>query len=181
MRNKSEDVKEPVEDKKLEEVLKERDIHDLCNELEEHFHALRAFGVLLKGADLCEFADIAFHTLSPGDQLDGDALELRWGLSQIIDMYLEKQKRILSKACGFQNDDLDVINRAEHAINLVGQSYDGTKTDGLYKRLEKAVKDLDNVINEEGDFAEKARKLKKNADGYIKMENERKLRSLQES
>lgn len=153
-------------------------VFNLCEDLGQHSHALRALGVLLKGANLCEFADSALDTLNPGDSIDGYAVRLRWGLSQLIDMYLEKQNSILSKAVGFENDELDNLQRTEHALNLVGQSNDSIDTTVLYKRLERAVGNLDEVINGNGHFVEKAKKLKEQGISHLQMENERKLRAL---
>ena len=173
MSNKNGKTKELEEEKKLGGVSelsvfdKGVDLFDLCNDLDAHSHSLRALGTLFTGANLCDFADIDLNTLTPGDELDGEAANLRWGLFQLVDMYLEKQKGIINKACGYKDNVIDCLNRAEHFINLRGQCYDGIKTEDISKRLERALKDLGPIIEGGGDFADNAKKLKQRGELYL--------------
>ncbi|MCC6325703.1 MAG: hypothetical protein DCC43_14590 [Candidatus Brocadia sp.] len=70
-------------------------ITDLQDKLLSHHYALRAFAVLLQDSDLTDFAT---QYPTPGcEERNYEAEALRLGLSQIIELYLEHQERIIEK------------------------------------------------------------------------------------
>ena len=77
----------------MSEIKKEKEgsfdprcVADIYDKLSGHNYALRAFAALLRSSDLADFADQGLSdTLKSGDF---ETANLRWGLSQIIDLYL---------------------------------------------------------------------------------------------
>lgn len=101
------------------------------------------------------------------------------GLSQLLDLYIEKQEEILTKTIGVKNnDEIYRIYHAEHLINLLNQNYNEIRREGLLWKLERAISDLDVVI-EGGHLSESAKNLKER--GIRQIRHERKNSSLQES
>lgn len=78
--------------------------YEMSSKLEEHTHALQAFGVLLNSSNLYEFSDENLDALTCYKQDVKDGFKassrsscLRWGLNQIVEMWIEKFERILKE------------------------------------------------------------------------------------
>ncbi|MCR4293831.1 MAG: hypothetical protein NUV76_13270 [Candidatus Kuenenia sp.] len=82
------------EKKEKEGSFDPRCVADIYDKLSNHNYALRAFGALLKSSDFNELSD-DFAGELPTTHPD-HLCNLRWGLSQIIDLYLAHQAPYLS-------------------------------------------------------------------------------------
>ncbi len=95
-------------------------VADIYDKLSGHNYALRAFAALLRSSDLADFAD---QNLS--DTLKSDNFEtsnLRWGLSQIIDLYLAHQESILSGYMDqYHKSDYELVRRSKYLIGMADQ------------------------------------------------------------
>ena len=128
---------------------------DIYDEMLAHGAALRALGELLRSADLAGFSEGAY-----GEGHKDQAADLRWGLSQIIDMYLARQEGILSKYVDqYHKSDICLLKSAGGLISAVEEG--AFKSEEVAaNRLREVIADLDTVIGRQGDLAEKAITLK---------------------
>jgi hypothetical protein len=136
-------------------------VTDIYDKLCAHNYALRAFGALLQSSDLDDFTDEKLATqLSP--KIDLEAQNLRWGLSQIIDLYLAHQENILSEYCDlYYQSDTYITRHAEKFINFFQP--DAWPAD----KLRETITNLDIVINRSGELKEKAAVLKETYLEYL--------------
>lgn len=141
-------------------------ITDIQDKLLSHNYVLRDFATLLMSSDLSDFA-----TQNLEDTLKSDDFEkanLRWGLSQIIDLYLEHQERILTEYVDqYYESDIHLVRHAKFIIDAAGHgAY--TSKDVAIRKLRKEAANLDTVINRDGELKEKASELKETCMGYLK-------------
>jgi len=140
-------------------------VAEIYDKLHAHSYALRAFGALLQSSHLDDFTDEGLATkLSP--EIDPEAQNLRWGLSQIIDLYLAHQEQIVSGYCDqYYESDIYLIRKAENEICMIEKGGRSTReeTEG---RLRVVIKNLDTVINRGGEV--KAVILKETCLKYLK-------------
>lgn len=131
------------------------DVSDIYDKLSKHSFALQAFGALLRSSDLNDFADAAY-----GESHKDKASNIRWGLSQIIELYLGHQERILSEHLDeYHKSDTALIKRGKITISMVEQGAFISR-DVSANKLRAAISNLDIVINRRGDLEEKAHELK---------------------
>lgn len=135
------------------------DVLDIYDKLSSHALALRAFGTLLKSSDLSAFADRELADyINP--QKDERAMNLRWGLEQIIELYLAHQESILSEHLdAYHKTDSALIKRARSSISMVEQRAFKSR-EVAASHLRSTIADLDIVIDRRGDLEEKAHELK---------------------
>lgn len=141
-------------------------VADIYDKLSGHNYALRALGALLRSSALDDFADPLL-----GDTLKSDNFEaanLRWGLSQIIDLYLDHQERILKEYVNqYHESDTCLVKWAKSAIDMVEHDAFTTK-DAAINKLRETVKDLDIVINRDGELKGTAEELKAYCMTYLR-------------
>lgn len=119
---------------------------------------MRAFAALLRSSDLADFADQGLSDTLKSN--DFETSNLRWGLSQIIDLYLAHQESILSGYVGqYHKSDYELVRRSKYLIGMVDQGAFSTK-DAAINALREAVGNLSVVIDRDGELKEKARELK---------------------
>lgn len=135
------------------------DVLDIYDKLSEHSFALQAFGALLRSSNLADFADQALaDRIKPVKDIQ--ASNLRWGLSQIIELYLGHQERILSEHLDeYHKSDTALIKWGKITISMVEQGAFISR-DVSANKLRAAISNLDIVINRRGDLEEKAHELK---------------------
>ena len=141
-------------------------ITDIQDKLLSHNYVLRAFATLLTSSDLSNFA-----TQYPTDihsESNYEADTLRFGLSQIIDLYLAHQERILEEYVDqYHNSDIGLVKWAKSAIEMVEQGA-FTKKEAAINKLCETIATLDTVINRNGELKEKAEGLKETCVKYLK-------------
>lgn len=154
------------EEKKKEGSFDPGCVADIYDELSGHNYALRAFGALLGSSALHDFADQDL-----GDTLKSDnfkAADLRWGLSQIIDLYLEHQERVIKAYVKqYLESDYERIRYVKTNIELVDQGAFGTK-EAAIDALHKAIENLDIMINRGGELKGMAEELKDYCMTYLR-------------
>lgn len=133
------------------------DVSDIYDKLTNHSCALRAFGLLLKSSDLNDFAD----------EMNSNSEQARWGLNQIIEMYLSHQDSVLSEHLDqYCKSDIVLIRQAKIVCNHIDQgAYESTN--GEINALRKAIEKLDIVIKRNADLAGRAKELKGICFDYI--------------
>lgn len=142
-------------------------VTDICDKLYAHNYVLRAFGALLRSSHLDDFTDQKLATqLSP--KIDPEAQNLRWGLSQIVDLYLAHQEKILSEYCDlYYKSDIYLTQEAETAIKMFEQRAWSTQ-EAAEVSLHMTIRNLDIVINRGGELKEKATALKETCLNHLK-------------
>jgi hypothetical protein len=146
----------------LNETTKEREplelpsMSDLAQELFNHSYALKAFGALIGNSGLSYFADIELDQyLAPTKNIN--AANMRWGLSQLLDLYLEKQERIVSAYTDRYNQcDYIILTDAEKGIDLCKQGMWNTY-EAATEALESGILNLDGVIERSDEFRDRAK------------------------
>lgn len=89
---------------------------ELFDTIHEKNHALRAFGALLRTADLSEFVHGNFVKGSPGES---EAESIQYGLSQIVNLYLADQEQTVEAfADEYHESDEWLISSASSTIKL---------------------------------------------------------------
>lgn len=128
------------DEKKKEVAFDPACVNDIYDELNNHSFALRAFGALLKSSDLFEFADGGLWGSGKSDDSPGfHRASLRWGLQQIIELYLVHQERILSEYVDrYDKSDMELVRRARIVVSMIEQ--------GVYKHREVAANNLRETI-----------------------------------
>lgn len=133
-------------------------VRDIYDTLTTHNSALRAFGALLKSSDLFDFADQGLGERLKSD--DYDRQNLRYGLNQLIELYLAHQERILSEYVDkYHESDIYLVNRAAGLVSMVEQGA-FKSWEAAANNLREAISILDIVINRNGELQEKALQLK---------------------
>lgn len=155
-----------TEEKKNKPDFDPCDVSDIYDKLSEHSFALQAFGVLLRSSGLSDFADQELdECLQP--QKNVRAANLRWGLSQIIELYLAHQESILTEYLDeYYKTDVALIKRARSTLSMVEQG-GFISREVVVNKLKGTIRDLDIVINRRGDLEEKAQELKGTCLKYI--------------
>lgn len=109
---------------------------------------------MLRSSDLHDFADERLAASLKSDNYE--ASSLRWGLSQIIDLYLEHQERILKEYVDqYHESDICLMKWAKVVIDDMDQGAFTTKEAAINK-LHEAIGNLDIVINRNGELKEEA-------------------------
>lgn len=154
------------EEKKKEGSFDPRCVADIYDKLDCHSYALRALGTLLKSSALADFADQDLEDTMESD--DFEKANLRWGLSQIIDLYLAHQERIVNEYVDqYFKSDMYLVGHAKFIIdNFSLGAY--TSKDVAIRELRKEVANLDIVINRDGELKEKAEEIKETCMRYLK-------------
>ncbi len=143
-----------------------RCVADIYDKLSGHNYALRAFAALLRSSDLADFADQNLSDTLKSN--DFETSNLRWGLSQIIDLYLAHQESILSGYVDqYHNSNYELVRRSKYLIGMVDQGAFTTK-DAAINALREALGNLTVVIDRDGEHKEKARELKEECMRYLK-------------
>lgn len=133
------------------------DVSDIYDKLSNHSFALRAFGALLRSSDLNDFADAGYGEGCRDPHMGSN---LRWGLEQIIELYLAHQESILSEHLdAYHTSDTALVRRARSLISMVEQGAFVSREVSA-TRLRETISDLDIVINRNGDLQETALQLK---------------------
>lgn len=128
---------------------------EIYDTLTEHNYALRAFGALLRSSDLTDFNS---ENCIPGSLAEIKADDLRYGLSQIIEVYIAKQEQILNSYVDqYEESDFWRIKRASQLISLAGAYASNEMAD---VELREAHILLENVIARGGDLSLKAASMK---------------------
>lgn len=141
-------------------------ITDLQNKLLSHNYALKAFAVLLQSSDLSDFATQYPTDVSREHNYEADAL--RFGLLQIIDLYLAHQESIIAGYVDqYNKSDINLVRESESLIGMVDHDAFNSK-DAANNALREAMEHLDIVINRNGELKEKAVELKETCMGYLK-------------
>ncbi len=142
-------------------------VTEIYNTLTDHNFALRAFGALLRSSNLAEFADQDLaDRLAPVKNTQAD--NLRWGLSQLIELYLGHQEQVLSGYVDqYHKSDVWLTKRAADLISMVDQGAFISR-EVAANNLREAVSNLDIVISRGGEMREKAEALKETCMGYIR-------------
>ena len=130
-------------------------VENIYEEINNHNFALRAFGALLRSSDLMDFCNQSY-----GEGREGKAEDLRWGLGQIIDLYLAHQERILSEYVDrYDKSDMALVGRARITLNMIGQRAYRTR-EAAATNLREAASCLDIVIGRGGELKCQAEELK---------------------
>lgn len=154
------------EEKKKEGSFDPRCVADIYDKLDSHSYALRALGTLLKSSDFNDLSDDSAGDL-PVTHPDHPC-NLRWGLSQIIDLYLAHQERVIMEYVDqYHKSDIALIKWAKSAIEMVEQGAFRTK-EGAIKELREALEKLNIVINRDEELKGKAEEIKETCMGYLK-------------
>ncbi|MDH3973413.1 MAG: hypothetical protein OEV42_03945 [Deltaproteobacteria bacterium] len=127
-------------------------MRDMCNHLESHTSALEALAELI-----CSSTLEAFTGETGGEHKSAN---LRWGLLQIFQFYLEGQQKILEEYLDkFNNLDLVLLKRGEKLLELVHYgAY--TNEERAHEMLKEAIGYLDVVIGRDSELKEVAQELK---------------------
>lgn len=129
-------------------------ICDLSDELNNHSYVLKAFAALLRESSLFEFS------VDPGD-FDREKEDLRWGLQQIVDMYIEKQESIIEKyTTEYWNSDIRLVESAKGFLSMIKEGAFMPGTD-ITERLKEHMNNLDTVISRDGELRDDAEALKR--------------------
>lgn len=154
------------EEKKKEGSFDPRCVADIYDKLDSHSYALRALGTLLKSSALADFADQDLEDTMESD--DFEKANLRWGFTQIIDLYLAHQERIVNEYVDqYFKSDMYLVGHAKFIIdNFSLGAY--TSKDVAIRELRKEVANLDIVINRDGELKEKAEEIKETCMRYLK-------------
>ena len=141
--------------------------YEICNKLDTHIHALRAFGALLNSSNLSEFSDENLASLGCYQQDKEDGFEvsnhssgLRWGLEQIVEMWIEKFERILDEGYIYK------IDCAEKAINRIDMNI---AEDNIVETLRDYINGLNHIIYStefSGETIKKAKEIKQKCNEY---------------
>lgn len=141
-------------------------VNDIYDEMHSHNFALRAFGTLLRSSDLVDFAGEDTHDL--------EASDLRYGLSQIIELYLSHQERLLSAHVEqYKKSDAHLVRQGQRTISMIEQGAFVSREVAI-NHLRDSVNDLDIVIERNGELQDKAMQLKRICLDYIKQLSEKK-------
>jgi hypothetical protein len=154
------------EEKEKEGSFDPRCVADIYDKLSGHNYALRALGALLRSSALDDFADPLLGETLKSDNFK--AADLRWGLSQIIDLYLAHQEMILKGYVDqYFKSDYELVRRSKSIIEMVDQGGFTTK-DAAANALREAVGNLSVVIDRGGALKENAEKLKEECLTYLR-------------
>ncbi len=125
-------------------------IQELHEKLSHHSFALRAFGALLETSNLNEFSDNS----SP------QAEDLRYGLAQIIDLYLARQQHLIAGTLPKNsNDDRGQLLWAQVTMDHVREGYYNTKEAAL-QDMHKVSVTLNELIRKSSEYGDRAQELK---------------------
>lgn len=153
------------EKKEKEGSFDPRCVADIYDKLSAHNYALRAFGALLQSSDLFSFADQNLADTMKSNNFE--AADLRWGLSQIIDLYLAHQESILAGYVDqYSKSDICLMRRAKYLIGSMDRGGYQTKNVAI-RELREAADILDTVISHDGELKEKAEELKSRCMEYL--------------
>ncbi|MCF6147326.1 MAG: hypothetical protein E3K37_01570 [Candidatus Kuenenia sp.] len=153
------------DEKEKEGSFDPRCVADIYDKLSNHNYALRAFGALLKSSDFNELSDDSAGEL-PVTHPDHPC-NLRWGLSQIIDLYLAHQESILAGYVDqYHKSDICLLRRAKYIIDSMNHGSYQSKNVAI-RELREAADRLDTVINRNGELKEKAEELKNRCMEYL--------------
>jgi len=146
----------------------------LAEELVNHSRALSALGMLLETSSLEFFSDEGLGLVTP--TRNEHAANLRWGLNKIIDMYIEKQERIVAEFQEeFEQSDYVILKNAECVVEACNKRWwgmfdhtgrknpprwGGEGRGTPYDALTSAIGDLDSLIAKSPEFKDRAKTAK---------------------
>ncbi|MDH3976856.1 MAG: hypothetical protein OEV42_21555 [Deltaproteobacteria bacterium] len=141
-----------AETKRKEGEFDEWLMRDMCNHLESHTSALEALAELI-----CSSTLEAFTGDTGGEHKSAN---LRWGLLQIFQFYLEGQQKILEEYLEkYNNLDLVLLKRGEKLLELVHYgAY--THEERANEMLKEAIGYLDVVIERGSEYKGVAEEVK---------------------
>lgn len=141
-------------------------VTDIQDKLLSNNYALKAFASLLGSSELSDFADHYPADVYKESNYEADAL--RFGLSQIIDLYLTHQERIIEEYVDqYHKSDICLVKWAKSTIDMVERGAFTTK-DAAINPLREAVGNLDIVINRDGELKGKTEEIKETCMKYLK-------------
>ncbi len=118
--------------------------YEICNKLDTHIYALKAFGALLNSSNLSVFSDENLASLAcyqedkdEGFKVSDYSSGLRWGLEQIVELWIEKFKRILDE------DYIYSIEDAEKTMNRIDMNI---AEDNIIEKLRNCINRLNHII-----------------------------------
>ncbi len=137
-------------------------IADLRDEILGYDFALRAVAALLKESSLGCFSDELY-----GEKMKHEAADLRWGLSQVIELCLDRQEKTLSDyADQYHNSDQYIVKRASDVINMIEHGAFNS-IHASVERMRENIASLDIVINRDGELKSKALHLRDICQSYV--------------
>ena len=132
-------------------------VRNLYEDLQMHNQALRSFGELLRSSNLKEFSNEGEGLNVVKTDLDREML--RHGLFQIIELYIDRQEKIVAKYVDqYNNSDESMVLSATQTICTFDESV--WTPEGAAERLRESIKDLEVVIGRGGELAGDAKELK---------------------
>ncbi len=146
------------EEKKKEGSFDPGCITDIQDKLLSNNYALKAFASLLNSSDLSDFANQYPADVYRENNYEAEAL--RFGLSQIIDLYLAHQEQIIKEYVDqYFKSDMYLVGHTKAIIdNFSLGAY--TSRDVAIRELHEEVANLDTVINRDGELKGKGEELK---------------------
>lgn len=132
---------------------------DLCDELHQHSHVLEALSELIASSSMTGFSN--------ENRAEEYSANRRWGIQQIIELYLDQQKRILDEYMErFHNFDLVILEKGKNQLESVLKGVYIKKADEV-EPLKKAIEYLDIIIERGGDFTAEAVAVKGECKDYL--------------
>lgn len=132
----------------------------LCDELRSHSHALKALGELICSSSF-------FSGFADDSSGEGESANLRWGLQQMIDLYLDRQEKILDEYKEkYECFDLVLLKKGENTLKIVEEGAFVGK-EAAHDALRRAVSFLDVVMERENEYKEKAGVIKGKCEAYL--------------
>ncbi|MDH3973334.1 MAG: hypothetical protein OEV42_03550 [Deltaproteobacteria bacterium] len=135
-------------------------VGNMYDALDQQSSVLEALGMLIATSCLTGF--------SSENGSDNRSDSLRWGIQQIIELYLEKKKRILTEYSEKFNDfDLVIFQRGKNQLQSVLQGSCITRA-SEEKPLKSAMESFDIVIGRGGPLKGEAEELKRQCEARLK-------------
>lgn len=135
-------------------------VGNMYDELDHQSSVLEALGMLIATSSLT-----GFSSENGNDNLSDS---LRWGIQQIIELYLEKKKRILHEYSErFNNFDLVILESGKRVFETFLQGADRTR-EGKVESLKRAIESFDIVIERGGALKAEAEEVKRQCEAYLK-------------
>lgn len=154
-----------LEEKKKEGSFDPGCVADIQDKLLSNNYALKALASLLNSSDLSDFADQYPADVYRENNYEAEAL--RFGISQIIDLYLAHQEQIIKEYVDqYFKSDMHLVGHTKVIINDFRLS-NYTSKDVAIRELREEIANLDTVINRDGELKGKAEELKETCMRYL--------------
>ena len=147
---------EEVEEKEKKEE-KDFSAGGIYDDMSPLLYSMEALGLLLQSSDLRGFE---------GDEEVN--INLRWGVSKIIEMLVEKQKELLETHVDqYRDSDIHLLKDAARRYKYIDQQGFHYSAKFNIDYLKDAIKNLDIVVERNGNLAELSEELKEKCTNYI--------------